>query len=102
MFDRLYREQVLRAARSWRRSAYWFDGHPECGMYNHIMPPNQWSCSDGNVNDIGAFTASSRHSGGVNVLFCDGSVRFVKSSVSTAVWWNLGTRAGGEVVSADS
>ena len=82
--------------------AYWFDGHPECGMYNHIMPPNSWNCSDANVNDIGAFTASSRHSGGVNLLLCDGSVRFVKSSVTSTIWWALGTRNGGEVVSSDS
>jgi prepilin-type N-terminal cleavage/methylation domain-containing protein/prepilin-type processing-associated H-X9-DG protein len=82
--------------------AYWFDGHPECGMYNHIMQPNSWNCSDGNVNDIGAFTASSRHSGGVNVLFADGSVRFVKSTVAPATWWALGTRGGGEVLSSDS
>ena len=82
--------------------AYWFDGHPECGMYNHIMPPNKWSCSDGNVNDIGAFTAGSRHSGGVNMMMMDGSVRFVKESVSAVTWWALGSRAGGEVVSADS
>jgi len=82
--------------------AYWFDGHPECGMYNHIMPPNTWSCSDGNVNDIGALTASSRHSGGVNELFCDGSVKFIKGTVANGVWWALGTRAGAEVVDASS
>jgi prepilin-type N-terminal cleavage/methylation domain-containing protein/prepilin-type processing-associated H-X9-DG protein len=82
--------------------AYWFDGHPECGMYNHIMQPNSWNCSDGNVNDIGAFTVSSRHSGGVNVLFGDGSVRFVKGTVAPQTWWALGTRAGNEVLGSDS
>ncbi len=71
-------------------------------MYNHVMPPNSWSCSDGNVNDIGAFAASSRHSGGVNALMCDGSVKFVKSSVSNSVWWALGSRNGGEVVGSDA
>jgi hypothetical protein len=29
-------------------------------------------------------------------------VRFVKDSISEAIWWALGTRAGGEVISADS
>ncbi|MDE2506897.1 MAG: DUF1559 domain-containing protein, partial [Planctomycetota bacterium] len=42
------------------------------------------------------------HPGGVNVCFADGSVRFVKSTVSLQAWWGLGTRAGGEVISADS
>ncbi len=82
--------------------AYWWDGHPECGMYNHVMLPNTWGCSDANVNDIGAFPPSSRHSGGVNMLFCDGSVRFLKDSVSAATFWALGTRANGEVISSDS
>jgi hypothetical protein len=33
---------------------------------------------------------------------CDGSVRAVKSSVGANIWWALGTRAGGEVISQDS
>jgi hypothetical protein len=36
------------------------------------------------------------------VLFADGSVRFVKDGIDRMVWWSLGTKAGGEVVSADS
>ncbi|WP_165226994.1 DUF1559 domain-containing protein [Aquisphaera insulae] len=48
------------------------------------------------------FLAKSYHPGGVNTLFMDGSVRFVKSSVAINTWRALGTRAGGEVVSADS
>ncbi len=81
---------------------YWWDGHPECGMYNHVMTPNTWSCDDGNVNAQGATTASSRHSGGINMLLCDGSVRFIKESISPNIWWALGTRAGNEVISANS
>jgi prepilin-type N-terminal cleavage/methylation domain-containing protein/prepilin-type processing-associated H-X9-DG protein len=84
---------------------YWWDGHFETGMYNHIMLPNTWSCDDAAndwVNDAGASDVSSHHPGGVNVGFADGSVKFVKDSVSTTTWWALGSRAGGEVVSADS
>lgn len=47
-------------------------------------------------------TARSHHPGGVDGLFLDGSVRFVKDSVAWPAWRALGTVAGGEVVSADS
>jgi len=45
---------------------------------------------------------SSRHSGGVNFAFMDGSVRFMKDSTSDAVRTAIGTRAGGEVFDIDS
>ena len=48
-----------------------------------------------------SLAASSYHAGGVNTLFGDGSVRFIKNSVSPVVWRSLGTIGGGEVVSAD-
>jgi prepilin-type processing-associated H-X9-DG protein len=76
-------------------------------------------------------SASSFHPGGVNVAMADGSVRFVKDTVSSwtlaadgfpvgiprinpmwftgdlgtakpGIWQALSTRAGGEVLSADS
>ncbi|SIN73488.1 prepilin-type N-terminal cleavage/methylation domain-containing protein/prepilin-type processing-associated H-X9-DG domain-containing protein [Singulisphaera sp. GP187] len=46
--------------------------------------------------------ARSRHSGGVNATFADGSVKFMKNSISPSVWQALSTTRGGEVVSADS
>jgi prepilin-type N-terminal cleavage/methylation domain-containing protein/prepilin-type processing-associated H-X9-DG protein len=49
-----------------------------------------------------AITSRSYHPGGVNALFGDGSVHFVKSSINWTTWRALGTIAGGEVVSADS
>lgn len=39
---------------------------------------------------------TSRHSGGVNFLFVDGSVRFITDSIDGQTWAKLGTRAGGE------
>ena len=45
-----------------------------------------------------AVTARSFHSGGVNGLMFDGSVRFISHGVSLANWQAMGTRAGGEVV----
>ncbi|SIO28012.1 prepilin-type N-terminal cleavage/methylation domain-containing protein/prepilin-type processing-associated H-X9-DG domain-containing protein [Singulisphaera sp. GP187] len=73
------------------------------GIYTNIMTPNTWSCVTNNQDMNGALlTASSRHSGGVNTLFCDGSVKFVKNSVNYITWWAVGTIANSEVVSADA
>ncbi|AGA27448.1 DUF1559 family PulG-like putative transporter [Singulisphaera acidiphila] len=44
----------------------------------------------------------SKHSSGGNMLMGDGSVRFIKQSISYYVWNVLGTRAGGEIVSSDA
>jgi prepilin-type processing-associated H-X9-DG protein len=53
--------------------------------------------------DITAITTSlgSRHPGGFNALFADGSVRFLKVTINPAILQALGTRKGGEVVGAD-
>jgi prepilin-type processing-associated H-X9-DG protein/prepilin-type N-terminal cleavage/methylation domain-containing protein len=42
--------------------------------------------------------ARSRHRGGVNVSFCDGSVRFISDSISAKIWSALGTMDGGESI----
>jgi prepilin-type processing-associated H-X9-DG protein len=79
--------------------------------YTHVMTPNGISCigtsafgiSDASWGGVGAaITATSGHPGGVNVCFSDGSVRFVKDSINLQTWWALGSRDGGEVVSADA
>ena len=50
----------------------------------------------------GHFGLSSYHPGGANVAMVDGSVRFLKASTAQPVVWALGSRAQGEVVSADA
>ncbi len=78
-------------------------------VYNHLMPPNGRNCisvdlsyQQENVDVFGTAGPSSNHPGGVNVAMTDGSVKFIKSTISLPTWWALGTRAGGEVISADS
>ena len=101
-------------AQNWNTKGYsWSDGG--CGIggcYSHIQPPNKKACVYANESQgysanviwsIGTLVgASSYHPGGVNVGMLDGSVRFVKDSVSLATWGAIATKSGGEVVSADS
>jgi prepilin-type processing-associated H-X9-DG protein len=48
------------------------------------------------------FITKSKHSGGVNVGFCDGSVRFIKNTISVNTFRSISTTQGNEQVSADS
>jgi prepilin-type N-terminal cleavage/methylation domain-containing protein/prepilin-type processing-associated H-X9-DG protein len=59
------------------------------------------SANEGNTAgqySYAAVTSRSYHTGGVNVLFMDGSVRFVRDSIPQWTWQAWGTRAGGEVI----
>ena len=49
-----------------------------------------------------SLASRSFHPGGVNVLFCDGSVRFIKDSISLVTLGSLSTQGAGEVISADA
>ena len=80
--------------------APWVYGYHSTTSYWHSGPPNTRSCMfpPSRIMTV----ANSRHPGGVNVGLSDGSVRFVKSSVSLPAWRGLGTRNGSEILSADS
>jgi prepilin-type processing-associated H-X9-DG protein len=100
------------------RGQYWGWGAEAMTLFNTIVPPNAtqygWSfcrsgcetccgggaCADADHAEIA--NANSQHPGGANALFADGSVHFIKSSISIQTWWSLGTRNDGEVISADS
>lgn len=84
---------------------HWWSGHPYAGRYNHVMLPNTWACLypiNGITNGNGAMPPSSRHPGIVNVLFGDGDVRAIKSTINITTWWAIGSRNGGEVISMDA
>jgi prepilin-type N-terminal cleavage/methylation domain-containing protein/prepilin-type processing-associated H-X9-DG protein len=67
-------------------------GDPNPGQPYPWNPP----CSN-SPNTYAHKTARSRHSGGVNAVFGDGSVHFIRDSVSVATWRALGTINGGDV-----
>jgi len=66
--------------------------------YNICRPRQSANSSD---NAAVSLPVSSNHPGGINAVMADGSVKFFKSTVAPQTWWALGTRAGGEVISAD-
>ncbi len=63
--------------------------------YNHVLGPNA-SVPDCATDDGQAVSARSGHPGGANLLLCDGSVRFVSSSIDLSLWRSLATMDGGE------
>jgi prepilin-type N-terminal cleavage/methylation domain-containing protein/prepilin-type processing-associated H-X9-DG protein len=86
-------------------------GWPANGVANADILPNGFCVPEPlqgmqclNVNSFGyAYAAArSRHPGGVNVLFADGSVKFMKDTINAITWIGLGSINGGEVISADS
>ncbi|MDR3622389.1 MAG: DUF1559 domain-containing protein [Paludisphaera borealis] len=97
----------------------WEDGNTSQAGFTTAWPPNKVTpgqYSGKTVPDadliaireenggptFAAITARSYHPGGVDVLLGDGSVRFVKSTISGATWRALGTISAGEVISADA
>jgi prepilin-type processing-associated H-X9-DG protein len=67
---------------------------PLCSGYG----TTNWNCAF----SYAARGFKSRHPGGANFLFADGSVHFIKNSISRVTYAALGSRAGSEVISADA
>ena len=65
-------------------------------------PGHQLPCTSNGSDTTSFSSARSRHAGGINVLFGDGSVRFVKNSINATNWMAINSINAGEVVSADS
>jgi len=91
----------------------WALGERGYTLFNTVVPPNSkqynWrscrlgaSCPSCAPEGSSFINASSNHPGGCNFAFSDGSVKFIKDSISMQTYQALGTRAGGEVISSDS
>jgi prepilin-type N-terminal cleavage/methylation domain-containing protein/prepilin-type processing-associated H-X9-DG protein len=74
----------------------WLNDNNTGTAYTHVGLPNSINCGFPATLTFDV-NASSFHMGGVNVLFADGSVRYITSSISLTTWRDIGTRAGGEI-----
>ncbi len=86
------------------RQFLWYSGEIRNTAYNHYYTPNstRYDCITNaaalGYTAIGWKAARSLHSGGVHLLLCDGSARFVGDSIDLTTWRSLATRKGGEVI----
>jgi prepilin-type processing-associated H-X9-DG protein len=106
-----YSGNASSVSRQWGGAhAYWANGRVEVGATSNMaLTPNSTNpdCSSCTITNLGPagqgiYAARSFHLGGVNALFGDGSVKFIKDSINQLTWWAIGAKNGGEVVSADS
>ncbi|MDO5554939.1 MAG: DUF1559 domain-containing protein [Planctomycetia bacterium] len=85
------------------RGSAWLLGRSGYSMVIAYLPPNykypDFAPSTGGGQQIGLHFARSNHSGGVNALFGDGSVRFIGNTINRFQFRALATVAGGETVS---
>lgn len=65
-------------------------------VYSHILTPNTPVVDCAIWPDHGLYSARSDHSEKVHSATMDGAVRAVANTISTRVWWALGTRSGAE------
>jgi prepilin-type N-terminal cleavage/methylation domain-containing protein/prepilin-type processing-associated H-X9-DG protein len=90
---------------SWKGERWIDSSNGRGGGYAHTQGPNRRACiyddgPGGISNDAmeSMLGAQSTHPGGVNVLFLDGSVRFIKNNISYPTWHAIGSKDGGETI----
>jgi prepilin-type N-terminal cleavage/methylation domain-containing protein/prepilin-type processing-associated H-X9-DG protein len=74
----------------------WLEGYHSTTIYFHVSGPNMRSCMY--PPGLIATTANSNHPNGVNMLLCDGSVRFVNDSIHIETWRRIGSRDQNESI----
>ena len=89
------------------------DGRAWIITFQTVLPPNSPNCATvtPHENNNGIYNAASNHSGGVNTLFVDGSVKFISETIDCGdmtkpsptvgqspfgVWGAYGSVNGGE------
>jgi len=93
----------------------WHDGHWMQIGFHTVISPNGPACQFRTNRDLGIFTPTSNHPGGVNLARVDGSVTMISDTIDVGtgdtaprqggtpspfgVWGALGSRNGGESVS---
>ena len=83
----------------WGKRCFWLQCELSHTLYNHNQNINKRTCSNGINLPKSSITAASRHPNGINSVFLDGHVRFLKDTMATDLWRAMGTRADGEPVS---
>ncbi|MCR9199561.1 MAG: DUF1559 domain-containing protein [Planctomycetaceae bacterium] len=94
----------------------WCDSNVSMTGFNTVLPPNGPRCAANTWDGTwGVYSTQSRHTGGVQVLLGDGSVRFISENIDSGdsfavdpgtsggrspygVWGALGTKSGTEVI----
>ncbi|MFO0204511.1 MAG: DUF1559 domain-containing protein [Alphaproteobacteria bacterium] len=110
------KDRIQPASRDGTAHTEWANGHGHHSGFTTTMAPNTrvlWTYqgvtydadyasrqegSSTTLASYGAITSRSYHTGIVNSLLGDGSVRTISENIDLLIWRALGTRSGGETV----
>lgn len=69
--------------------------------YCNNQPKLNLPCDLANTTNPSMFASRSRHPGGVQVVLCDGSARFVRGAIAIGIWRSMSTSRGSEPIAID-